>query len=103
MANEGLVEFTHRKTDHSLEPAERRALSMGTVRSAEISGSTRRVLLTTLATAPVMVLFAHLAGALRRQARLVRPTAEGSSTTRCAQCGDPEHGMLACPFNPKLI
>jgi len=70
---------------------------------ARMSGSTRRVLLTTLATAPLMVLLARTAGALRRRARLMRPTADGSSTTRCAQCGDPGHGMLACPSNPKLI
>lgn len=67
-----------------------------------MAATTRRRMLGLLAALPV-------AGALgSRLARFVpaglsRPTADGTSATRCAACGSQNHTMLAagCPANPE--
>lgn len=39
--------------------------------------------------------------ALRAAARTARPSAIGTSSTRCAHCGATDHAMLAgCPLDP---
>ena len=63
--------------------------------------TTRRRLLGALAALPL------IGAAAPRIARLVpaawtRPAGDGTSASRCATCGSPEHSMLAagCPATP---
>lgn len=37
--------------------------------------------------------------------RAARPAASGTSATRCAQCGSPDHTMLdpRCPLAPRVL
>jgi hypothetical protein len=37
--------------------------------------------------------------------RAARPAADGTSATRCAQCGSPDHTMLdpRCPLAPRVL
>jgi hypothetical protein len=44
-------------------------------------------------------------GVMTAAIRGARPPAEGTSTTRCAQCGSPEHTMLdrGCPLAPRVL
>jgi hypothetical protein len=67
------------------------------------SGATRRVFVAVLTAAPVTALFAGSAGVLRKAARLGRPSALGTSSTRCGQCGQSGHAMLGCPSSRKVI
>lgn len=67
------------------------------------SRPTRRVVVTAMVLAPVIALLAWSAGVMKRNARLLRPSAQGESSTQCAICGDSSHGMLLCPDNPRVI
>jgi len=68
----------------------------------------RRHLVVAAATLPVLLAArrgAELAGDLIAGAvRDARPTAAGTSATRCAQCGSPDHTMLdpRCPLAPRV-
>lgn len=65
--------------------------------------TTRRTMIGALLAAPGVALGARAMARMRRNAAHVRPTASGSSTTRCASCGAEDHSMLACPSNPKVL
>lgn len=67
-----------------------------------ISVPTRRTVIAGALAAPLVAAGAWLGGALRRSAAAVRPGAQGTSSTRCASCGETGHSMLACPSNPKV-
>ena len=69
----------------------------------------RRRLLAAAASLPILLVArrgAELAGdAIAGAARSARPAADGTSATRCAQCGSPDHTMLdaACPLAPRVL
>lgn len=69
----------------------------------------RRALLGAAAVVPVGVAAGALAASLGRLAgaavERMRPSAVGTSATRCARCGDPSHTMLdaTCPLAPRVI
>ncbi len=44
-------------------------------------------------------------GGLAGAARAARPEPSGTSATRCAQCGSPDHTMLDpdCPLAPRVL
>jgi hypothetical protein len=69
----------------------------------------RRRLLTVAASLPLVLAArrgAELAGdAIAGAARAARPAGDGTSATRCAQCGSPDHTMLdaACPLAPRVL
>jgi hypothetical protein len=54
---------------------------------------------------PAAAVGARALGALAATAFASRPSARGSSTTRCAQCGATAHAMLdpSCPDAPRVI
>ncbi|HEY7754817.1 MAG TPA: hypothetical protein VID69_01165 [Actinomycetota bacterium] len=60
-------------------------------------GSSRRGFLTGLLVAPAAFAAARAAGAIRGAARVARPAARGTSSTRCGLCGARDHSMLRCP------
>jgi hypothetical protein len=64
-----------------------------------MSPPTRRIILGMAAAAPFVAALGHLAGTARRHASAIRPTATGTSRSRCATCGSTAHAMLACPAN----
>jgi hypothetical protein len=70
---------------------------------------TRRRLLAGLLAAPVVLVATTLAdgvaSATRGMVGGVRPHRDGTSATRCAQCGSPDHTMLdpACPLAPRVL
>jgi hypothetical protein len=69
----------------------------------------RRRLLAAAASLPILLAArrgAELVGdAIAGAARSARPAADGTSATRCAQCGSPDHTMLdaACPLAPRVL
>lgn len=69
----------------------------------------RRRLLAAGLAVPVMLILgrgAALVGeAVTGAVRAARPTATGTSATRCAQCGAPDHTMLdpRCPLAPRVL
>ena len=69
----------------------------------------RRRVLVAAATVPVLLAARHgvelAAAAIADAVRSARPTATGTSATRCAQCGSPDHTMLAaaCPMAPRVL
>ena len=69
----------------------------------------RRRLLAAAASLPLLLVArraAELAGdAIAGAARSARPAGDGTSATRCAQCGSPDHTMLdaACPLAPRVL
>jgi hypothetical protein len=46
-----------------------------------------------------------LGGVMAAAIRGARPSADGTSATRCAQCGSPDHTMLdpGCPLAPRVF
>jgi hypothetical protein len=68
----------------------------------------RRHLLVAAASVPALLVVrrgAEVAGdVIAGAARGARPSPEGTSATRCAQCGSPDHTMLdpRCPLAPKV-
>ena len=70
---------------------------------------TRRRLLVVAATLPVLLVArrgVELAGdAIARAVQYARPAASGTSATRCAQCGAPDHAMLDpnCALAPRVL
>jgi len=73
--------------------------------------TSRRRLLVAAAAAPLVVASTRLADVLRIvddagrvAADAIRPSATGSTATRCASCGAADHGMLdpACPAAPRV-
>ena len=54
---------------------------------------------------PVAFVGGKAVAAAARMTRLVRPSADGRSTTRCAVCGGAGHRMLdrRCPGAPEVI
>ncbi len=65
--------------------------------------ATRRTLIAGLLAAPAVAAGARAMARLRKNAAAVRPSAAGSSTTRCAACGETGHSMLTCPAAPKVV
>lgn len=67
-------------------------------------GLTRRRLLAASAALPALLVAERAIGALRTTAAAVRPRADGTSATRCAQCGATGHAMLdpGCPRAPQV-
>jgi hypothetical protein len=65
----------------------------------------RRRLFLPLVAAAVTTLFAGVAAAARSIALPGRPSASGTSATRCAQCGATDHTMLdpRCPAAPRVL
>ena len=69
----------------------------------------RRRLLASLVAVPGIMVAGRVAAlvesAVASAARAARPPASGTSTTRCAQCGSSEHGMLdpRCPLAPRVL
>lgn len=70
--------------------------------------SRRRLILLT-ASIPALALLGRvvdIAGqAIHEAARGARPAGDGTSATRCAQCGASDHTMLdpRCPFAPRVM
>lgn len=70
---------------------------------------TRRRLLTAAATLPVLVVAGRgvelAADAIAAAVKAARPAAAGTSATRCAQCGSPDHTMLdpMCALAPRVL
>lgn len=64
--------------------------------------SRRAVLGGTLAL-PALLALGWCSGRAAQLVAAARPPAAGTSTTRCAACGDPGHSMLdaACPARPQ--
>jgi hypothetical protein len=67
----------------------------------------RRLLATALAVPGLLVArqaAALVSDAVSGAARGARPPADGTSATRCAQCGSPDHTMLSpeCPLAPRV-
>jgi hypothetical protein len=68
----------------------------------------RRTLLVTAVAIPGLALARQaatlLGDAAAGAARGARPAPDGTSATRCAQCGSPDHTMLdpECPLAPKV-
>jgi hypothetical protein len=48
---------------------------------------------------------AVIGNGLSAAAAAARPAADGTSATRCAQCGSPDHTMLdaQCPLAPRVL
>jgi hypothetical protein len=46
-----------------------------------------------------------IAGVIASTVRAIRPPADGTSATRCARCGAPDHAMLdpRCPIAKRVI
>jgi len=69
----------------------------------------RRTVLRTAVLAPVGLVVASAAAGVARvitaSAPSLRPTATGTSATRCAACGAAGHGMLdrECPAAPRVL
>ncbi len=69
----------------------------------------RRQLIAAAATLPVLLVLRSGLGAagdlLAGAVRTARPGPDGTSATRCAQCGSPDHTMLSplCPLAPKVL
>ena len=69
----------------------------------------RRRLVAAALSLPVLALMGRgvslLGGAVTGAIRGARPAADGTSATRCAQCGSPDHTMLdaACPMAPRVL
>jgi hypothetical protein len=69
----------------------------------------RRNLLLAVASLPALAIVHRgtdlVAGAITGAARAARPGADGTSATRCAQCGAADHTMLdpRCPLAPKVL
>ena len=73
-----------------------------------MSVSRRRLLIVAGSVPVVAVAGAALelaSGAIAGAVRAVRPSADGTSATRCAQCGSPDHTMLdpICPLAPRVL
>ncbi len=72
-------------------------------------GISRRHLLIVAATLPVVAVVERagrsVADALERGIVAIRPRGDGTSATRCAQCGSPDHTMLdpRCPLAPRVL
>jgi len=70
---------------------------------------TRRRMLAAAATLPALFVArrgVELAGdAIAGAIRSARPAAAGTSATRCAQCGSPDHTMLdpVCALAPRVL
>ncbi len=70
--------------------------------------SRRRLLAAALAV-PGAILLQRTAGVMEQAvadaARAARPAPSGTSATRCAQCGSPDHTMLDpdCPLAPRVL
>jgi len=66
---------------------------------------TRRRLLVPLAALTVTSAFSGTVAARRRVMLPGRPATAGTSATRCAQCGAPDHTMLErrCPAAPRVL
>lgn len=70
---------------------------------------TRRRLILAASTIPALLIAqraARSAGDIIAGAvSAARPSADGTSATRCAQCGSPDHTMLdpQCPMAPRVI
>jgi hypothetical protein len=67
--------------------------------------ASRRGFLAGLIALPAAFVGGKAIAAAGRAVRLVRPSAEGRSTTRCAVCGGADHRMLdrRCPGAPEVI
>lgn len=69
----------------------------------------RRRLLAAFAAVPALIVArrgAELAGeAIAGAVQSARPAADGTSATRCAQCGSTDHTMLdpSCPMAPRVL
>lgn len=70
---------------------------------------TRRRLLAATGAAAALVIVERASGTLTgvatRAVSAIRPTASGTSATRCAQCGASDHTMLdpRCPMAPRVL
>jgi threonine synthase len=64
--------------------------------------TTRRTVIGALVAMPGVAFGARAMASLKSHAAHVRPTASGTSETRCATCGDVGHSMLACPSSPEV-
>lgn len=69
----------------------------------EVPQNIRRTILGSLIALPVVGILSAWAGSVRRNAKVMRPTAVGTSSQNCAMCGSHDHAMLTCPSNPKVI
>jgi hypothetical protein len=64
--------------------------------------TTRRTVVATLLSMPVVARFARRA-APSRDAASRRPVSIGGSGTRCGVCGSDGHSMLSCPESPRVV
>jgi hypothetical protein len=66
--------------------------------------ASRRGFLTGLLAVPAAFVGGKALAAAARATSLVRPAADGRSTTRCATCGRSDHRMLdrRCPGSPEV-
>ncbi len=70
---------------------------------------TRRRLVAAALSLPVIALAGRgislVGDAVSGAIRGARPAADGTSATRCAQCGSPDHTMLdaTCPMTPRVL
>lgn len=65
--------------------------------------ASRRGFLAGLLAVPAAFVGTKVLAGLRRGAWVLRPRAEGRSTTRCAICGSTDHAMLRCPRAPEVV
>lgn len=65
--------------------------------------STRRAVIATLLSAPVVGVLARRAATRQALASAARPAALGPSTRHCALCGQGTHTMLDCPDSPRVV
>lgn len=69
----------------------------------------RRLLLAAAASVPALIVLRRgaevAAQAVLGAARGARPASDGTSATRCAQCGASDHTMLdeRCPMAPRVL
>jgi hypothetical protein len=69
----------------------------------------RRRLISAAAAVPIFFVarqgLSVIGNGLSAAAAAARPSADGTSDTRCAQCGSPDHTMLdpQCPLAPRVL
>jgi hypothetical protein len=68
-----------------------------------VSRATRRTVVGTLLSMPLVAWFARRAAPAGSDAARRRPASIGASSGRCAVCGGDGHSMLSCPDSPRVV
>jgi hypothetical protein len=86
-----------------------RAVATGLNPGGHVLALSRRRLILAAASLPALAVAGRgislLGDAVAGAARAARPAGDGTSATRCAQCGASDHSMLdpRCPLAPKVL